>query len=64
MCCWCIGAEKKAMMQQEERAEALTGYAILEAFLKAPNCEMVDRSDFYDFYTIKSFWVGNFGAKI
>jgi hypothetical protein len=23
-----------------------------------------DRSDFRDFYTIKPFWVGDFGAKI
>ncbi len=29
-----------------------------------PKCEIFDRSDFYDFYTIKPFWVGDFRAKI
>jgi len=24
-------------------------------------CEIFDRSDFHDFYTIKPFWVGDFG---
>jgi hypothetical protein len=32
--------------------------------LKVPKCEIFDRSDFLDFYTIKSFWVADFGAKI
>jgi hypothetical protein len=32
--------------------------------LKLPMCEIFDRSDFRDFYTIKSLWVGDFGAKI
>ncbi len=26
-------------------------------------CEIFDRSDFHDFYTIKPVWVGDFGAK-
>jgi hypothetical protein len=30
----------------------------------APKCEIFDRSDFYDFSTIKSLWVGDFGVKI
>ncbi len=29
-----------------------------------PKCEIFDRLDFCDFYTIKSLWVGEFGAKI
>jgi hypothetical protein len=29
-----------------------------------PKCKIFDRSDFHDFYTIKSFWVSDFGAKI
>ncbi len=33
--------------------------------LNVPKCEIFDRSDFHDFYTIKpfSFWVGDFGLK-
>ncbi len=33
-------------------------------YLKVPKCEIFDRSDFHDFYSIKPFWVGDFGAKI
>ncbi len=29
-----------------------------------PKCEIFDRSDFPDFYTIKSLRVGDFGVKI
>jgi hypothetical protein len=32
--------------------------------LKVPKRETFDRSDFPDFYTIKSLRVGDFGAKI
>jgi hypothetical protein len=32
--------------------------------LKVPKCEIFDRSDFPDFYTIKSSWVGDFAVKI
>ncbi len=32
--------------------------------LKVPKCEIFDRSDFHDFYSIKPVWVGDFGAKI
>ncbi len=34
--------------------------------LKVPKCEIFDRSDFDDFYTIKSLWGGggDFGVKI
>ncbi len=34
------------------------------ATLKVPKCEIFERSDFHDFYSIKPFWVGDFGAKI
>ncbi len=27
-------------------------------------CEIFDRSDFHDFYNIKSLWGGDFGVKI
>jgi hypothetical protein len=36
----------------------------IEVHLKVPKCEIFDRSDFHDFYSIKPFWVGDFGAKI
>ena len=32
--------------------------------LKVPKCEIFDRSDFHDFYPIKSLWEGDFGVKI
>ena len=32
--------------------------------LKVPKREIFDRSDFPDFYTIKSLGVGDFGVKI
>jgi hypothetical protein len=35
-----------------------------EAALKVPKREILDRSDFPDFYTIKSVRVGDFGVKI
>ncbi len=34
------------------------------ASLKVPKREMFDRSDFPDFYTMKSLHVGDFGVKI
>ncbi len=33
-------------------------------YLKVPKCEIFDRSDFHDFYTIKFLWEGDFGVKI
>ncbi len=32
--------------------------------LKVPKCEIFHRSDFHDFYTIKSPREGDFGVKI
>ncbi len=34
------------------------------SILKVPMCEILDRSDFDDFYTIKSLWGGDFRVKI
>ncbi len=31
--------------------------------LKVPKCEIFDRSDFQDFYTIKPMWISDFGAR-
>ena len=41
--------------------QRLAGYNLT---LKVPKCEIFDRSDFPDFYTIKSLRVGDFGVKI
>jgi hypothetical protein len=32
--------------------------------LKVPKCEILDRSDFHYFYTMKPFWVDDFVVKI
>jgi hypothetical protein len=37
---------------------------LVNILLKVPKREIFDRSDFPDFYTIKSLRVGDFGAKI
>jgi hypothetical protein len=31
---------------------------------RCPSVRFFDRSDFHDFYTIKSLWGGDFGVKI
>jgi hypothetical protein len=36
---------------------------ICKPALKVPKCEIFNRSDFPDFYTIKSSWVGDLGLK-
>ncbi len=42
----------------------LTSCLFFSLFLKVPKCEIFDRSDFPDFYTIKSSWVGDLVVKI
>jgi hypothetical protein len=39
-------------------------YSLTFITLKVPKREIFDRSDFPDFYTIKSLRVGDFGVKI
>jgi hypothetical protein len=39
-------------------------FCVWTFFFKAPKREIFDRSDFPDFYTIKSLRVGDFGVKI
>jgi hypothetical protein len=39
-------------------------WLLSEIALKVPKCEIFDRSDFADFYTIKSSWVGDLVVKI
>ena len=36
----------------------------IHKMLKVPKCEIFDRSDFHSFYTIKPFWIDDFGVKI
>ncbi len=38
--------------------------ARLSTLLKVPKREIFDRTDFPDFYTIKSSWVGDLAVKI
>jgi hypothetical protein len=46
-------------------APSLTIYGFLRrSDLKVPKREIFDRTDFPDFYTIKSLRVGDFGVKI
>jgi hypothetical protein len=40
------------------------GFVTGAASLKVPNCEIFDRSDFHDFYTIKVSMGGDFEVKI
>jgi hypothetical protein len=37
---------------------------MLKQILKVPKCDIFDSSDFIDFYTIKSSWVGESVVKI
>ena len=42
----------------------INSYSKVSVLLKVPKREMFDRSDFPDFYTIKSSWVGDLLVKI
>ncbi len=44
--------------------EAVSMRLLLPSALKVPKREIFDRSDFPDFYTIKSSWVGDLLVKI
>jgi hypothetical protein len=46
------------------RERRATGFLVAHATLKVPKREIFDRSDFPDFYTIKSSWVGDLLVKI
>ncbi len=39
-------------------------HIVIQIILKVPKREIFHRSDFHDFYTIKSLRVGDFGVKI
>jgi hypothetical protein len=49
---------KRLLIRQSSNAEKA------EKDLKVPKREIFDRSDFPDFYTMKSLRVGDFGVKI
>ncbi len=48
----------------QELSELVTKNSSGLACLKVPKREIFDRSDFPDFYTIKSSWVGDLMVKI
>ena len=41
-----------------------TKRVIILSHLKVPKCENFHRTDFFDFFTIKPLWVGDFRAQI
>jgi hypothetical protein len=43
---------------------ALSATEDITVLLCVPKCEILDRSDFHYFYTIKPFWVDDFVVKI
>ncbi len=46
------------------RSSCYRRHSVCLNFLKVPKREIFDRSDFPDFYTIKSSWVGDLVVKI
>jgi hypothetical protein len=56
-------ADSPNKRNMESLNHAMRSPARLSA-LKVPKREIFDRSDFPDFYTIKSIRVGDFGVKI
>jgi hypothetical protein len=46
-----------------ERNQCLI-FFLLTTLLKVHKCDIFDSFDFHNFYTIKPFWVGDFGADI
>jgi hypothetical protein len=55
------GSEKKGDIGSKLRKKEGRQYMRM---LKVPKCEILDRSDFHYFYTIKPFWVDVFVVKI
>ncbi len=55
-----LSAANKITTLHKERGELDEKWS----FLKVPKCEIFDRSDFHYFYTIKPFWIDDFGVKI
>jgi hypothetical protein len=55
--------ERQSRQAPEETSRKRTFPAVSKT-LKVPKCEIFDRSDFPDFYTIKSSWVGDLVVKI
>ncbi len=56
--------EEKGGVKRLEPIELINNPLGKHRSLKVPKCEIFDRSDFPDFYTIKSSWVGDLVVKI
>jgi hypothetical protein len=52
------------MAEEPSHVKQLSLNHVCKIGLKVPECEIFNCSDFYDFYTIKSLWVNDCGAKI
>ncbi len=65
--CRCVGKLRGSNLGANFIIEILPRLQVSSSYLllKVPKCEIYDGSDcFFDFYTIKSFRWGDFGAKI
>jgi hypothetical protein len=51
-------------MKEHDSSSGGTRFSRTKSGFKVPKCEIFDRSDFPDSYTIKSLRVGDFGVKI
>jgi hypothetical protein len=58
------GAERTQILAKLLYPEAEFLDEIQTKVLKVPKCENFHRTDFFDFFTIKPLWVGDFRAKI
>ncbi len=52
------------MVEEPSHVKQLSLNHVCKIGLKVPKREIFDRSDFPDFYTMKSLCVGDFGVKI
>ncbi len=50
-------------MFEEKKTQVRTYNPLVRVSLKVPKCEIFDRLDFHDFYTIKSLWAGDLNKK-
>ncbi len=56
--------KRNAMLAEAQALFEVVLFGPIYIPLKGAKCEIFDRSDFHDFYPIKSLWEGDFGAKI
>ncbi len=55
---------RKSVQELDVYGHYMFRVGVIVNLLKVPKCEIFHRSDFHDFYTIKSLWEGDFGVKI